>query len=188
MQRAHALLRADLFQRKNERRNPRQHIHRGEHRTAVAWASLHTVPTRQDCSRVTMVNAAPGVSLSVALCDESMAWVCCGLGGGVPCACCGLRARRRRLRRRGSMGTQKNEVVFIYLFACTECRRGELLIATVFLRGLNLQVSAARSASSRAIAEVKINGRPRDERDSGRCGLDGWARLSATWAMPWLLE
>ena len=68
--------------------------------------------------------------------------------------------------------------------ACTECAPGELLIATVFLRGLNLQVSAARSASSRAIAEVKVNGRARGERDGGRCGLDGWARLSATWAMP----
>mgnify|MGYP004143907545 CR=1 FL=1 len=46
----------------------------------------------------------------------------------------------------------------------------------------NLQTSAARSASSRAIAEVKVYGRARDERDGGRCGLDGWARLSATWA------
>ena len=48
----------------------------------------------------------------------------------------------------------------------------------------SLQVSAARSASSRAIAEVKVNGRARGERDGGRCGLDGWARLSATWAIP----
>ena len=71
---------------------------------------------------------------------------------------------------------------------CTECGRSELLTATVFLRGLNLQVSAARSASSRAIAEVKVDGRVRGDRDGGRCGLDGWARLSATWAMPWPLE
>ena len=33
---------------------------------------------------------------------------------------------------------------------------GELLIATVSLRGLNLQTSAARSPSSRAVAEVKV--------------------------------
>ena len=52
----------------------------------------------------------------------------------------------------------------------------------------SLQVSAARSPSSRAVAEVKVNGRARGERDGGRCGLDGWARLSATWAMPWPLE
>ena len=52
----------------------------------------------------------------------------------------------------------------------------------------NRRASAARSASSRAVAEVKVNGRARGERDGGRCGLDGWARLSATWAMPWPLE
>ena len=53
---------------------------------------------------------------------------------------------------------------------------------------LMCRASAARSASSRAIAEVKVDGRVRGDRDGGRCGLDGWARLSATWAMPWPLE
>ena len=45
-----------------------------------------------------------------------------------------------------------------------------------------------RSAVGELPCEVKINGRPRDERDGGRCGLDGWVRLSATWAMAWPLE
>ena len=33
--------------------------------------------------------------------------------------------------------------------------------------------SAARSASSNAIEEVKVNGRARGERDGGQCGHDG---------------
>ena len=37
----------------------------------------------------------------------------------------------------------------------------------------NQDASAARSASSRAIAEVKVNGRARGERDGGQCGHDG---------------
>ena len=56
---------------------------------------------------------------------------------------------------------------------CAECVPRDLLSENVARLYLMRDTSAARSASSRAIAEVKVNGRARDERDGGRCGLDG---------------